>query len=252
MTKWWHVSWKRVGIGFLIAYAGLSAVAGAGILAFDQLAPWLTARTLFGDDPHMSLVPVALLDKSLATLSGVRVEKYGFSLQTPWKEITHDKSERGVYPVSFMNDGAGMMLFDPSGSLDSAASMREIAKTRGILDTSTPHSNARLMGEAIAATPEDVAWWKPPSRNARSLALLEIKTLTLRNFGALYTVASGEMHGYQEGNPSIAPYRVQLNLFDSSDRHYEIWITSKVGQGPAFSQAEVNAMVASFKPIAHN
>jgi hypothetical protein len=224
-------------------------VAGAVFLVFYQLAPWLTARDFVRDDPRLNLVPAALPDKSVAALFGVRVEIDGFSFLTPWKDIPLERKERGASAIAFLKDGVGILVPDPAADLDSARTIRSIAETNRKLGWETLRPDYVLMAAAMAATSDQVKWWRIPSQNARDLALLEMKRMALHDSGALYTVNSGELRGFQEGNPSVAPYRVHLNLFDGADHHYEIVIAAKENHGPVLSQAEVNAMVASLRPI---
>jgi hypothetical protein len=54
------------------------------------------------------------------------------------------------------------------------------------------------------------------------------------------------------GNPAIAPYSVELDLFDRNDRRYKIIIIGKDKKRPVLTQADINAMVASFRPIPHS
>ena len=57
--------------------------------------------------------------------------------------------------------------------------------------------------------------------------------------------------GFQRGNPSLVPHQVKLELFDTADRHYRIWITSN-REGPAITQPEINAIIASIRPTSQN
>ena len=47
----------------------------------------------------------------------------------------------------------------------------------------------------------------------------------------------------------MKPYRVRLDLFDSADRRYGLIIGTQNDRGPALSQAEVNAIVASLQSV---
>jgi hypothetical protein len=71
----------------------------------------------------------------------------------------------------------------------------------------------------------------------------------LGNLRDIYTISANGLRGFQEGNPSVKPCRVRLDLFDSADRHYGLIIGTQNDRGPALSQAEVNAIVASLQPV---
>jgi len=72
--------------------------------------------------------------------------------------------------------------------------------------------------------------------------------MILQDWGSVYILNQSNVRGFQEGDPAKPPYRVHLHLFDSADREYEILITPKSKIAPSFTQAEVNAIVASLQP----
>jgi hypothetical protein len=251
VQKWWNVSWKRIGIALLILYAAGWAVFGIVILVSNQLEPWIVTRDIGRHDPRLNLVPATLPDKSLAALSGDRVEFYGFSFQIPGKKVAHRIDKKGISYLIF-GDGTRIVIINPSSLFQALNAIRKDAHMDRILGQETVRTNYALMAAAMAATSDQVKWWRIPSQNARISALLGIKMDAIHDLNALYEVNSGELHGFQAGNPSIAPYKVILNLFDGADRHYQIWISGKDGSSPGLSQAEINAMVDSFRPIPHN
>jgi hypothetical protein len=108
------------------------------------------------------------------------------------------------------------------------------------------------MAAELGATPSQVKWWATRTANVRSLVLLNLKSMEMNDTNAIYQLTAEEMHGFQLGNPAIAPYRVELDLFDRNDRRYQIIINGKDEQRPVLTQAEINAMVASFRPIPHS
>jgi len=73
--------------------------------------------------------------------------------------------------------------------------------------------------------------------------------MELGDDGAVYAVNFGQVRGFQEGNPAVPPYRVHLDLFDAADHHYEIQIAVQNDSRSVLTQAQVNAMVASLRPI---
>jgi hypothetical protein len=60
------------------------------------------------------------------------------------------------------------------------------------------------------------------------------------------------MHGFQIGDPALSPYKVVLDLYDRSDRRYQILIVGKDLTHQVITQAEINGMVASLRPIPHS
>ncbi len=104
----------------------------------------------------------------------------------------------------------------------------------------------------MEAKTEQVKWWKTPSQNAKSLDLLLMKVAMLApGSGALYAVNIGGLCGLQRGDPSVAPYTVELDLLDTTNRHYGMRIDSP-GKLPTITQAQINAIIASIHPLPQN
>jgi hypothetical protein len=246
VNKWWSVSWKRVGIALLLVFGSLWLVCGVAVLISYQLRPWLTAREFARNYPEVNKVPVAVADKSLTPLTGMRVEFYGFSFQTPWKDITRKRTMQSFSVVSF-NDGAGIMVTDPAQDLDRF--LLDQLRANHAFDDQTLRSNYALRTAEMAATSEQIKWWKTPSQNAKHLLPFMLKLAVLHDSGALYSVSFGEFHGFQKGNPSVAPYRVELDLFDGADQHYQITFSGVDPRRPFLTQAEINAMIASLRRV---
>jgi hypothetical protein len=141
------------------------------------------------------------------------------------------------------------MIMDPSLSLDTLKLVRSDAGLSQIVGQETLRSNYALTAAGMAATPGQVKWWRTARGNARSMFLLSMKMTAIHGLGPIYTVHSGEFHGFQEGNPSVSPYRVRLDLFDGADRHYQITIADVDRTHPVLSQAQLNAVATSLKPI---
>jgi hypothetical protein len=222
---------------------------GVGALALVyQLGPWQSAGKMRALDPELDRFPLALPDTSIATLPGERVEHFGVSFQLPWKHTDDVTLRRNVLLAS--GEGGRIMFEDPSSAPWTAHMIRELAKDIPNLSPDVNKSICGLQRVAMEATTNDVKWWKIPSQNKRAQNLLFLKVVTeppMPGNGSPYAVNINGLCGFQRGNPLVAPYQVWVELFDNTDRHYKIWITSH-GKGPMFRQAEVNAIIASIHP----
>ena len=76
--------------------------------------------------------------------------------------------------------------------------------------------------------------------------------MEMRDSNAIYRIDADELHGFQFGNPASAPYGIELQLFDRNDRRYDIVISRRSQNTPFLTQPEVNAIVASIRPIPHS
>jgi len=251
VDRWWHVSWKRVGLALLVIFLTPVLIAVVWNLAYLQLLPWQLSRQTAATNPGIENIPCALPNNSLATLPGKHVERFGFSIQLPWNEIYRDQTLNDVALVS-SNDGGLLTINSPSYSVDSIATLRRLANLSPELRSESLQTNYALTSAAMNAKPEQVKWWRTRGQNQKDFTLLEMKSLVEDEcHGALYTINFGEMRGFQQGDPSVAPYCVRLDLFDKDDRHYKITFGEYAEQGPIVTQAAINAMVASLRPISH-
>ena len=239
------VSWKRIAIALAIVFGAL----GLLDVALHYFGPWYEAREM-GSDPQLSLLPVPVPDKSMAAVHGPAVQAFELSFRVPWEEIESEKKSARVVLVKF-KEGPALIVFAPSESSTGAQPAQGTTKVdqerlRQVLGARA--STYDLMEAELGATPADIRWWDRSS-TMKTLVLLELKSLALLKATAVYQIGNRELRGFQIGDPSVQPTRVELDLYDVNNRRYEIWISSK---DRPVSQAQINAIVASMKPIPHS
>jgi hypothetical protein len=241
-------SWKVRVVSILIV---LGAVWLVYVVAMNWMA-WHFAQEAGQAHQNLRVVPTPLRDNAIEELKGRRVEKFGFSFQVPWNETERETNGSSVAVLT--SKEAGLVLFDPVTEGDGAKIMRgktiqEFRLMTKVFGSRTLSSNYELMAAAVQTTPSNVRWWAGRSRNVRNLILLMDKSLDLADATAIHEIHRGSMRGFQFGDPSTPPYQVNLNLFDESDRHYKIWISSRNKSAPCITQAQINGLVASFRGL---
>jgi hypothetical protein len=209
--------------------------------------PWNITREDSRDNPQLSQIPIALPDNSLAKLNGTHIEVYGFSMDTPWQNIYRQKIYKSVSLWNF-KEGANFSIMNDSDSYGYARFYRENPQTLRLFGHDAVRSEYALMNAEMYAMPDQVKWWKLPRQNSRAMTLVGLKVILCHNYGTFYAISFGHVHGFQEGAPNVAPYSVELNLFDADDRHYEIKITGHEGEPLPLTQSQINSMVASIQP----
>jgi hypothetical protein len=250
----WKVKWWRV----VVALAAFFAVSYLLAATASYFLPWYLARKLSRDSLNLGIVPTPPPDKSVAKLEGPRFEQFEFSFQVPWQEVEQQKTSKMISVLSFKK-GATLLVMNPSVALDNKRIVQgaetegqDANAIRGVLGILALSSNYDLLAAELEATPAHVKWWATPRENTRSMVLLGLKSMEANEANAIYKASNDEMHGFQIGNPAVAPFRVRLVLFDRNDRRYEVWINVHEGRVPVLSQAEVNGIVASIRPIPHS
>ncbi|WP_348260688.1 hypothetical protein P8935_12840 [Telmatobacter sp. DSM 110680] len=260
--KWWHVRWGLAGriisrfaivSGKLIGLLFLVGAVGWGVLYLLQ--PWLSSQHLGKIDPQLSIIPVSISNKAESPLSNSNIEHYGFIFRLPNKGIARTIEQTTL--VRFPN---GMLEFPrPERYEDSLvfASTHNDEHVEKLLGREMLHSQFKLMQVAMLATPEQVKWWRfRSSQNERASLLLVLKFIALTESSPVhaltirpvYTISSGEFHGFQVGNPDVPPYEARIDLYDGADRHLAFDIWGGEGHGQVLTQEEINAMVASIRP----
>lgn len=228
---------------------------GAGAVVYTEalnLFAWRLAQSAGEAHPNLSILPVPLQSIPLAQLNGVRVVHFGFSFQVPWKDIAQDRVTKDWAASISFRDGGGLLIFNPSAQVDGATTMHgstlgERKTMESILGKLALSSNYEFMAAEVEATPDQVKWWNSRRQATRNAILLINKSGDLRSSHEMYKLASGKLRGFQFGDPAVAPYIVQLDLFDPSDRHYRIFVTPSKQNQAVISQAQINALIASIQ-----
>ena len=241
-----HRSWGRSAVRVLICVGIVWAVCTEAI----NLMTWHFARSTGNDYPNLAVLPKPLPSTPSTNLSGVRIEHFGFSFQVPWKDLDQDQWATDTAAVVPFRDGGRLLIFNPATQIDSAKILHgntasQTGATEEVFGERALSSNYELMAAEVETTPDQIKWWNSRKQNTRNGLLLTYKSLDLRNAHEIYRLASGELRGFQFGNPIVAPYVVQLDLFDPSDRHYRILVTPSKQKKPVITQAQINALVAS-------
>jgi hypothetical protein len=264
--KWWHVRWGLAGrktlpvailLGKIVGVLGLVAAVICGVLYL--ISPWLGAQRLAKFEPRLSVAPVGLPTTAQAPLSNATIDRFGFKFQLPKKEIAKTRDFREITVASF-RDGGGLLFWDPS---DDAAfglwfsAVRNDKRMERLLGQDIIRSKFTLMQAAMSATPDQVKWWRFRSaQNERAQLLLMTKfaaLMTCRTHqestaSPVYAIAIGDFRGFEYGNPDVAPYDVNIEVFDGADRRFALNIAGQQGHKQILTQEELNAMVASIRP----
>jgi hypothetical protein len=244
---WREVQLHRVALLFVIVVGGLWALAAAASFVVWFVSPYVILRQFSRGEPFLANAPSPLNDTSVATLTGLRIEKYGCSFQLPWDTL---EKQYGSGSVTFLDfrGGAGLMLIGPDDGVQTFADMakkgpEQHAAFAALVGEDAIRSNYDLDRAALYARPSDVRWWN--SRHAH-IQLFELmiqkEVLLMSSFPAAHPLAAGSVRGFQFDGKDGRAFR--LLLVDAQDRRYELDLRSN----GALTQPQINAIVASFRP----
>lgn len=245
--KWWHVRWKRPA--FVLLYVMVACIFLFEIVDFvtSWLAPVYMVHSLTKDDPIANLIPVPMRDSSDSALDGPRVNSMGISLQLPSQNIDKGRNWKSNAAYSFKN-GGHLLLLDRSAESQLNVSIRKAPEMQ-FLGKDAITTEFGFIRAEMYTRPGEVVWWKSPARNRRASFLLLQKGIELSGHGPIYEIHLGELKGFQLGDPQDAKNSTTLILFDPSDRAIKlIFDTDANASHPAWTQSQINAVVASIRP----
>jgi hypothetical protein len=258
--KWWHVRWRwavrpAIVLGKVIGVLCLIAAIGYGVMYL--IAPWLSSQHLSKVDPRLSLVPIDLPTKVEAPLSTATIDCYGFRVPLPREKISGTIEGDWSTTVLF-RDGGTLTIHNSRQNPTVLEFVSTDRNTEKLLGKETTASKFKLMQAAMWTTPDQAKWWKLRTpENERVEFLLLLKSLSLSVYASIhsstirpiYAISAGSFRGFQIGNADAAPYDAHVDLFDGANRYLRFDVTGSEGHGPVLTQAEINAMVASIRPI---
>lgn len=222
------------------------------VVAMNLIA-WHFAKEMSQAHRNLDVVPTPLMDMSVAELVGPRIEKFGFSFQVPWRTVARDQTTKSVAVMSF-SEGEGLLVFDPAAEVNGAKIMRGASTQQqslmsNVFGSRTLSSNYELMASEVLSTPAEVKWWATRAQNIRNGVLLTNKSMNMRDAKVIHMISSATVRGFQYGDPNVLPSFVQIDLFDGADNHYKLIISGKGQNRPVISQAQINALVSSFRTL---
>ncbi len=250
MSEKTRTGWKRP-VGLLLA---LFCVGWLIYLGAIRVVIWRFAGEANQTHGTLDVVPTPLSDTSVAVLEGARVEKFGVSFESPWKDITRETNTEDIFDAAF-REGPFLMLHDPRRAFDGIKILqgntyRERQKAMDLFGPEALRSNYDLMATAAETKPTEVKRWDSFRHYTRINLLLMEKMMFLGPAKAIHPIHSETMRGFQLGDPDAAPYLVKLELFDAKDKKYEFILMGHGRQDPVASQAQINALIASIVPLA--
>jgi hypothetical protein len=244
---WREVKLHRVVLLFILIVGGIFVLRQAVGFANWFIQPYLIAGKFGMDKPFLERVPAPLNDTSIATLTGMSIQRYGCSFQVPWDSIEKQYSSDYVAVLRF-SGGASLMLTSPD---DPVLPFAEIAKKgpqehaamAALFGENAIRSDYDLVRAALYARPSDVRWWNSRSAHVRIFELMGQKgILLLTNSPTAHPLATASVRGFQFD--AMDRGGVRLLLFDTKDRRYEI----DLFDNGTLTQPQINAIVASFQP----
>ncbi|MFC6646082.1 hypothetical protein ACFQBQ_10920 [Granulicella cerasi] len=232
-----QVSWKRVGIGFVVASIILWVVAGIAALVMNYRLQHMATET---EGTNLFLTP--LPDSGvLHSEHTIPIEAFGWKVTLLGKTVQEQKTGKQFREIS-MTDGSSVLLM-PS---DVTHNMLDDPDRKSLFQAEERTSQCVFLRHAMAESPASMHFLRLPSRNERSRLLLLAKwDLTSRAF-AVHEIRSDLVCGFESelSKPARAlTLHVFSNRFPSSTG---LWVIYHPAGDTG--QQNVNAIIASLTP----
>lgn len=250
MIKSQHPRWLRTVVRLLVGLAAIWLLYDIGM----NVMVWHFIQQTSKDNPNLAVIPVAPPNNGQAKLHGAELTAFGYSLQVPWNDI-NTKKKIGSTVIWLFKSGEVVTMCRPSKANNKVGLFRtskNFQKLKQIVGAQAFRSDYDLLAAELNATPSQIHWWSSRAAKARSIFLLNLKSIAILDWSAIYLQSTSGMHGFQFSNPGRSPDIIRLELFDRNHRRYRIWILKKKANHTFITQAQVNALVASIKPLPQN
>jgi hypothetical protein len=234
------VSWKRIGkfyLWFFAAIAGLIVVL-AMVLAVADVIHWHNVRRDFFGGPEMKVFPKPIPDTSLAVAQGVTtLTLSGCSIDIPWANLTVYQDHAVRLP-----DHRSVFFNDPATAIDEAGIFRKVFSDSAF-KSNYDYLSAQLNFDP--ATLSALPWGREHQRQT-VFAIHKLSWPLARKGQSIYSVALGDVRGFQLGDPKQGSGFVELKMFDAKDRQFGLRIDP--GRPDAlWTQPEINFIIHSMR-----
>jgi hypothetical protein len=232
---------STVLLGFYVLTFGLQT-----LISFEAHRWALTS-------PFLQAVPRPLPTSVASAIQEKNLAFYGIEFAAPWKGVAKRTEGDAQSEVDFQ-PGAVIVFFNPASEPDIVGRIRGgdpqiYSHYEAIFGSGFFRDNYSLYSAVYGAAPGEIWPFTSRSEAIRINSLLMWKLrLGVNGANSIYSVETVQMHGFQLGDPS-KDRSVVVHLFEENGGQVRILFTSKSGQPGTISQADINCVVDSLRPI---
>jgi hypothetical protein len=244
------VSNSRAGKAWTVIFALLLITVALGGYFGPQCARYLELRERLTATPVFprgwDATPRSLINYVMSPASGVTVSAYGYKFDVPWKEVT-TQSEHIAYTETAFAEGQQVRFFntkyfEPGPEIYPQANW----------DRQSTESRYEQYRDVISMTPAQLSPFCSHREFARDLKLLDVKGTWFEHNSVapdILTFATSKYRGFEFDDSPHGPLFVNLVLFDTVNRMFQITLSVNRGSEGRFTQQDVNRIIQSFASI---
>jgi len=199
------------------------------------------------------VVPAPLRVAANEPCKGRTFSYFGYEFETPWTQVKRERKQESVAALNF-SGRQFVTIFDPAQSANELDLMKQSAAKRGVelravLGDEAGRSRYALRSWMWNLTPADLRLFSSRQKMASSSVFLTLKKIWMTGIkGGLYSFETSRFRGFQKGGPGQDDVII-IEAFDAQDRKIEIWIGAERGSKNRPSQADINTILYSLRPV---
>ncbi len=223
-----------IGVCALLLIGAFVAYFGPQVYTYMKFRPSLRRGPSF-PPRGWAEVPKPLRDTTVSKAEGSPVSYYGCQFEVPWGTTVKQYDLDYRLDLLFAN-GRRIEFVNPSHFPNAFAGGR---------------SKYEQFKAMISTRPADLSPLSSHATFARTFKLLDQKGFLFEHNGAvpdIFSFRTPAYRGFEVSGLSRGWEWVQLNLFDSSNRWFELTISVDPSSDTKLSQPEINRVIQSFGP----
>lgn len=209
----------------------------------------LETRNIGRKVPIVNSVPIELPDHLLSAARGTRLSFRGVEFEVPWSDVddAHTRLIGNWALIAFRSNKAIILCVNPPNSFIAGMSKDKTVDPElfsVLYGREVLRSDYTLKKAIFETTPSQVNLFTPENRAIGLSSVILIKAIMPPTTDwQIYKISSGELQGFQLGDPVRRPQKICLELF-GKDIEFEINITqTSKGPTPPITQSEVNRII---------
>lgn len=199
------------------------------------------------------VVPTPLPVVATEPSKGRTFSYFGYEFESPWTDVKRERKFESVATLNF-SGGQFVTIFDSAQSANELDLMKQSSTKRGVelravLGDEAVRSRYALRSWMWNLTPGDLRLLSSRQEMVSNSVFLTLKQIWMTGIkGGLYSFETSRFRGFQKGGPAQDDV-VNIEAFDAQDRKIEILIGAERGSKNRPSQADINTILYSLRPV---
>jgi hypothetical protein len=205
--------------------------------------------------PDVAKIPVPLPDLSISNVPHRQVSYFGYQFELPWDDVDEQKSKTAgtIHVTAFQSGNAfWFSTFPPKDFVNEImkGSNLDPQRFRQVYGDNAFESDYGFHRLMLGTTPSEITPFVSRRQVVVASMLLLFKATSMpKADSGIFTIQAPGFQGFQFENPQAHPFKITDELY-SNDGGIDVMFIQKVdGSIPTISQAEINRVIQSIRPV---